>query len=303
MDLVGSPDVDHVLLTRFNLPSKGYEGIVRARSGWLLERADLFEKYCLPSVSGQSRKPSAWIIYLDPASPVWLIDRMKQLNADTVFSPIFRSEVSRSELLSDIAGVLGSPKELLLTTNLDNDDGLACDFVERLQAVGPVDRATAIYLTRGLISASKGIYLHEDRDNAFCSVLAPWPDARTCWEDWHNHLKYSMPVVRLRGDPAWLQVIHGTNVSNRVHGRRISPTGFLDRFPVLGQDAKIPTPIQLLADRAISAPGRKIRESLRRLAKTVIQGTSGRSRFDGLRVWRATLTDGVRSRVLLRRNS
>ena len=32
-----------------------------------------------------------------------------------------------------------------------------------------------------------------------------------------------MPVVQLDGPPAWLQVVHGSNVSNRVRGRIVSP--------------------------------------------------------------------------------
>jgi hypothetical protein len=288
MGVDGTFDVDHILLTRFNLPSKGYESLIRARQGWLRDRVDLFEKYCLPSVQSQTRRPSGWIIYFDPESPEWLIDRMQKLNADRTFCPIFRSEVSRVEMMADIDGLIGHRKALLLTTNLDNDDGLACDFVERLQAVASVDQTTAIYLTRGLIRSSKGIYLHEDLDNAFCSVLAPWAEPETCWADWHNRLKYSMPVVRLQGSPAWLQVIHGTNVSNRVHGRRISPTVCADRFPGLISDVGIPTPAQLLIDLAILGPGRRMREACRRLAKAAIQGTSGRERIDGFKVWLAS---------------
>jgi len=40
---------DHVLLTRFNLPSKGFEGMITAKEGWLTDRIALFEFYCLPS--------------------------------------------------------------------------------------------------------------------------------------------------------------------------------------------------------------------------------------------------------------
>ncbi len=43
--------VDHVLLTRFNLPTPGVEGLIRAREGWLQDRIELFELYCAPSVA------------------------------------------------------------------------------------------------------------------------------------------------------------------------------------------------------------------------------------------------------------
>ena len=47
-------DLDHVLLTRFNLPSKGHESLVRAQENWLRNRVVLFERYCLPSVAAQT---------------------------------------------------------------------------------------------------------------------------------------------------------------------------------------------------------------------------------------------------------
>ncbi len=42
--------VDHVFLTRFNLPSAGFESMVRAKQGWLQNRVELFERFCLPSL-------------------------------------------------------------------------------------------------------------------------------------------------------------------------------------------------------------------------------------------------------------
>lgn len=123
------PTVDHALLTRFNLPSKGFESLVRAKDGWLHNRVELFERYCLPSVRAQTRKGFHWIVYFDPESPKWLLDRIQALSADGLFTPIFRAEVSADELLSDIEEVTGRQAQNLLTTNVDNDDGLAADFV------------------------------------------------------------------------------------------------------------------------------------------------------------------------------
>ncbi len=126
-----SGDVDHVLLTRFNLPSTGMEGVIRAREGWLRNRVELFERYCAPSVAGQTR-PVTWIIYFDPEGPRWLMDRLAPLVDRGLFRPIPRASVSREELLSDIRASVPSPRRHLLTTNLDNDDGLAVDFSERV---------------------------------------------------------------------------------------------------------------------------------------------------------------------------
>jgi hypothetical protein len=293
--LMPEPSVDHVLLTRFNLPSKGYESLIRAQEGWLRDRMGLFEKYCLPSIRNQSDKNFRWIIYFDPESPQWLMDRIREINTDGVFSPVFRAEVMGSELIEDIDRVVGQRKRYLLTTNLDNDDGLAADFVSRIRTVAPSDGSVAVYLTQGLIRSGDATYLHTDPDNAFCSVLAPWSEPKTCWADWHNLLGQSMPVVRLGGPPAWLQVVHGSNVSNRVHGRRVSPVSYARHFPGLLEDISQTTRAQLLKDRLLLAPARLGRETVRAAAKSLVQATSGRSRIDQLKIWWATQTMHLRS--------
>lgn len=284
------PSVDHVLLTRFNLPSKGYESLIRAQEGWLRDRMGLFEKYCLPSIRNQSDNNFSWIIYFDPESPQWLRDRIREINTDGIFSAVFRAEVLGSELIEDIDRVVGPRKRYLLTTNLDNDDGLAADFVRRIRTVAPSDGSVAVYLTHGLIRSGDATYLHSDPDNAFCSVLAPWSEPKTCWADWHNLLGRSMPVVRLGGSPAWLQVVHGSNVSNRVHGRRVSPVSYARHFPGLLDDISHTTRAQLLKDRLLLAPARLGRETARAAAKSLVQATSDRGRIDQLKIWRATQT-------------
>ena len=55
----------------------------------------------------------------------------------------------------------GEPGDILLTTNLDNDDGLAVDFCERLAAVGTAHPRVAVYATRGLVLSPDGRYLRE----------------------------------------------------------------------------------------------------------------------------------------------
>lgn len=294
-----APGVDHVMLTRFNLPSKGYESLIRSQEGWLHGRMGLFEKYCLPSIRNQSDKNFKWIIYFDPESPKWLMDRIREINPDRVFSPVFRAEVTGSELIEDIDRVVGRRNDYLLTTNLDNDDGLAADFVSRIRSVAPSVGSVAVYLTHGLIRSGTGTYLHADPDNAFCSVLAPWSEPKTCWADWHNLLGRSMPVVRLGGPPAWLQVVHGSNVSNRVHGRRVSPAAYAEHFPGLLEDMSQPTRAQLLTDQLLLAPLRLGRETARAAAKSVVQATSGRSRIDQFKVWGATQARRLRSRTAL----
>lgn len=66
----------YVIFTRFNLPSKGYESVVRSTDDWLQKRVELFERFCLPSVMAQTDQDFSWIVYFDPHSPAWLMHKI-----------------------------------------------------------------------------------------------------------------------------------------------------------------------------------------------------------------------------------
>ncbi|MCU1507389.1 MAG: hypothetical protein QOG18_1762 [Microbacteriaceae bacterium] len=285
--------LNHVLLTRFNLPSAGVESSIRARDGWLDDRVDLFERYCLPSVLAQSNQNFSWIIYFDPQSPAWLLNRIDGYAAEGVCRPIFRASVDRPQLLADVRSASLAERDLLITTNLDNDDGLAIDFVDRLQRAEIDHPRSAVYLTNGLISSRDGLYLRHDRHNAFCSVRESSLDPVTCWSDWHNLLGRSMPVVELGGEPAWLQVVHGANVSNRVRGTLVSPVGYRDAFaPIFGNPGSgnpaVPSRGRMLRDRMVDSPIRVCREASRAGVKWLLMATVGKRGLDRIKLLRPT---------------
>jgi hypothetical protein len=283
-----SGSVDHVLLTRFNLPSIGVESLIRAREGWLRDRVELFERYCLPSVRGQTNQQFHWLVYLDPESPTWLKDRIAELSADGTFTPMFRASVSRQDLVSDLRSVSGAHRDGLLTTNLDNDDALANDFVERLQRADLSGDATAIYLVDGLIKHGTRVFRRTDRRNAFCSVRERWDAPVTCWADWHNLLGEHMAVLEVDGEPAWLQVIHDFNVSNRVRGRRVAAERYRQGFSGMLDEVVAPGPLEVIADVVVARPRRYLRESGRAALKQVVMTTVGKEGLDRLKLIRAS---------------
>lgn len=279
------PTVDHVILTRFNLPSRGSESLVRAKESWLRDRVQLFEDYCLPSVLAQQAWQFTWIIYFDPHSPQWLKERIAQYVERGYFVAIFREEVDSLQLLGDIRSVGAGNADVLLTTNLDNDDGLSLDFVQRLQEAVTDAETRALYVSNGLIQCQEKVYLRTDPVNAFCSVAAPWNNVTTCWMDWHNLLGNHMPITQIAGAPGWLQVIHESNVSNRVRGQLTSPQPYRENFAGGLPTATEPGASSLLLERAVLVPWRISKEMLRAGAKSLLMRLGGRELLDRAKSW------------------
>ncbi|MGY1699110.1 glycosyltransferase [Geodermatophilus sp. SYSU D00766] len=272
--------VDHALLTRFNLPSQGHESIVRARDNWLRDRVELFERHCLPSVRAQTSRDFSWLVYFDVASPAWLREWIASHEERGHFRPLFREEVPRSDLLADIRAATGGVAGALVTTNLDNDDSIARDFVARVQSAPVPGSRAAVYVGDGLILRDGRLYRRRDRFNAFCSVRETWHEPVTCWSEWHNRLHRHMPVVVLGGRPGWVQVVHGGNVSNRVRGRRVGPSAYREDFPGVLEEVPEPRRSEWVRETVVEAPVRLIREAGRAASKRAVDRVLGRDGLD-----------------------
>lgn len=277
--LVNSLAIDHVLVTRFNLPSEGPESLIRAQEGWLRDRVVLFERYTVASVRAQTRQSFHWVVYFDPESPSWLVKRLAPLVAEGVFTPIYRETVTWRDVAADAREITGARGAILLTSNLDNDDAIAVDYVERLQSMARPGKREALYLGNGLIVSGGKSFLRFDPENAFCSVAEPWDEPVTAWRDWHNLLHDHMAVRIDRRASAWLQVIHRRNVSNRVRGHQVDPAAHRELFPGMLDELSAPSWRDLLVDRALRFPLREAREVGRRAVKTAVLRMSGK---DGL---------------------
>lgn len=273
--------IDHVILTRFNLPSVGPESLIRAQDGWLQNRIELFERYTVPSVRRQSAPRSfSWLIFFDQESPQWLIDRLAPLVELGVFTPVYGEQFTNEAVVEHAQRLTGAHGELLLTTTLDNDDAIAADFAERVQRLAARGRATAIYLENGIILSGGSAFLRHDPHNAFVSVAEPWDDAKTVWRDWHNRLHQYMAVRTEGGRPGWLQVVHGRNVSNRVRGKLVDPVTFQPDFPGHLEQVSSPSRSAVAYDRLVRIPIRESRETVRRVGKNLLLATVGKNGLD-----------------------
>ena len=168
----------HVILTRFNLATSGRESKLRNNPDWLSHRFDLFERYCLPSVCGQTTQDFDWLIFFDDQTPEEFRSRVKDAQSmqpfHSIYSPLFPSDGWRNAALDCVSS---DPREALLTSTLDNDDGIAQDYVQRLHsAVGKFtgDKPLAFNFLNGLIVSDKKLYLHQHPSSAFRNIIEPY---------------------------------------------------------------------------------------------------------------------------------
>jgi hypothetical protein len=219
-------DYLHIVQTRFNLATPGKESDIRNQPGWLRRRFELFEAHCLPSLAAQTERRFHWVIYFDDQTPAEFRERIEALRRIQPFTPYYTANFPAEGWPRSLRETFPDRPEWILTTRVDNDDGLAVDYVARAQEAlrdGPAARG-ALNFRNGLILRAGRVYAHAHPCNAFFSWFErDDADMRTALSIQHMHLAEAGPIRQIDGPPAWLQVVHEVNVSNKVRGRRVDP--------------------------------------------------------------------------------
>lgn len=258
-------DFTHVIMTRFNVERPKRHDPMRLDPDWLAGRFDLFEKYCLPSVAAQTAKNFTWMIYFDAGTPQPLRDRIEACRRVFPFVAYYGGTVSANFWPRSVEETLAEKTPWLLTTRFDNDDALAGDFVARLQAGVARDEPQrgSWNFPQGFVLEGGKLYALTHMANPFASWLEPWGEkTRTAISI--NHLKMTRvaPVIQVGGGTAWLQVVHGGNVSNKVRGRRVPPAEAAGRFPASAlADLREASGLEIALENLVLTPIRSARDT------------------------------------------
>ena len=217
----------HFVLTRFNIRSFYHKA--EPTDAWLLERLQLFEKYCVPSFKNQTTRRFTWLVFLDSHSPEWFREKVAALSID-LFCPVYVEGPFSQELLSKTIGDLCTTPSVI-TTRVDNDDAVADDFIETIQKCFVGQNRLFVNLVNGAQYANQKLYLRPYTKNPFSSLIeTPGEELpATVFVEHHYRIDAYAPVLNIRTrHPMWLQVVHGGNVLNEIVGlrtraRRIAP--------------------------------------------------------------------------------
>ena len=251
----------HIILTRFNVRTPGREERVRTRPGWLAERFQLFERFCLPTVATQTTQNFTWLVYFDDETPPEFCPRIDAYRRYPFFRPYFVNYEELSLYREHIAALFSERPEWLLTTNLDNDDGWHREFVASLHQHLKFGAPAVFNFEQGLVYNNGRIYLRKDRCNPFASFLEPFDHIRTIWGEQHIHLSRLGHVIQIDAQPLWLQVVHDKNVSNWIRGDRTLRGEVLDGFAIREDAATDEARWEVLLDQIVWRRHRAGRDS------------------------------------------
>lgn len=217
----------HILVTRFNSPIG--DGHPSASDEWLSHRLQLFRKYALPAIRGQTIKPDRWLLLCHADSPSWFKEEFNDL-LDGEGEAVWMHRGPSGPVLSELCSPVPTP--FLITTRMDNDDSVARDFIESIQREFRGQDLEAINFPSGLQFCDGKLYSRIDPGNAFISVVENVEGRKpaTVFMETHNQLDLLAPVVQVKSHPMWVQVVHDSNIVNSVRGIRTSAQPVRDHF-------------------------------------------------------------------------
>lgn len=215
---------EHYLLTCFNV-NKGFsQGNKRNSPEYLDSRFSLFESITVPSVAAQSCSNFSWLVFFDIDTPDSYKERLNSIPKSINFIPFY---VSWSGEIKDILKKqLKSESKYLVTTNLDNDDAIAENFIEMIQNRLVEEEVYFINFLMGYMLSNQGLFMREYYSSPFHTVSERVSDEIISCLNIPHHLLFELqqkgvPVYQIICQPLWLQMVHGSNIRNKIETNAI----------------------------------------------------------------------------------
>lgn len=184
---------------------------------WLHARWDLFQKFTVPSLLKQTVQNFDWVLLFHERSPEWLRVAVRKLNLSCrVHLSFDRGPIH------GLATAESLEKDVFLVTRLDSDDAFHAMALERIRG------AFALYGEQFDAYGFEVGYQYDERTQrlALTRVESPpfgtrvyFPPVRDPVDSGPEHHRWPS-LYRYKdiswGDPMFLQVVHGSNLLNRV---------------------------------------------------------------------------------------
>lgn len=230
----------HLLVTRFNLVFENWStdrnNSPVLTESWLEQRFDLFLNYCFPSVKNQLNQSFKWLVFFDIGTPEYYRKIIKGLeNSYSNFIPIFiDGHKSLEKELLFYVETHETKEKFILTTRIDNDDIIHCEFIDVIQSLARDEHNLVIDIRKGyqmiLNEHIEEYRLTIQQFNPFISLVQYRLQFESIYNRQHTdwHLEKNIKIYEER--PLWMQVLHGRNKVNSVnrHNRLVHEINYSD---------------------------------------------------------------------------
>lgn len=245
---MSSPAVHQLLLTRFNVRTKGTSYGPGQSPEWLEGRFDLFARYCAPSVAVQTQEEFDWIVFCDEDTEPETLERIRAFDRRiriALLTPYVGVPAGRTRppdpteyVPADVRLVVPSygPRpyvppdtEIVISSRLDSDDALSRHAVQRVR--DHVDQFLETGHHRWVHNPMKGYKLDVVANRLYAASM-PGNPFLTLFErvvediplvspftGSHTRMHERYPLYEDHGPRLWLQIIHGGNLSNSIRAR------------------------------------------------------------------------------------
>ncbi len=224
----------HFIVTRFNvnINTTKTKDVARINPAvdiaYLDRRFALFQTYTVPSIQHQTNQNFIWVVLFHADTPQKFKDIIAALQqAYPVFHPVFVGDAEDvQQVLS--AYLLGFAAQRYVISRIDNDDAFHGSFVQQVQVQAAADAGSDY-----VIIFPYGVQYHERQQiaakylfelNHFSTLVTVYQGSGLLKNILdYNHMKvaddFALKQILL-DTPMWLEVIHDSNISNRMHVER-----------------------------------------------------------------------------------
>ncbi len=218
----------HYLITRFNVPvnnwNKDKAGNPVLDSAWMRNRLELFKTYCVPTLAHQTEKNFVWLIYCDKMTDQNYLDEINILISSAHFARI-KLVADFDHLLLDLKTSIAKVETpYVITSRLDNDDGIGPDFIADIQRHFVEQDKRIINFTKGVLYDCHRSVLTEIRDsqrNHYGSLIEKIEQDKeliTVVGYPHGRPPAGSSIDNVETRFAWLKVIHERNMVSKTNG-------------------------------------------------------------------------------------
>jgi len=233
----------HYLITRFNVKIDGYgpeyfpPGVRNV--SWEQERLPLFEHFCASTVAGQSTANFRWLIYCDTSTDIAILDEIRRIVAQVPGVGVFLV-ADFKKMISHLRDVCASSSTTyVITSRLDNDDGLGRDYIRMVQDHFEPSDKVVLNLSGGVIyNMDRKIltHLHQSLNNSFISLVEevqPASNFLTVYGFRHLAPPPKVRIKNIKYSYAFWMNLHDQNAGRRYNrGRPLWSGDYLQHYAI-----------------------------------------------------------------------